>query len=250
MDVRFEPRSIPDPSLIDALQREQADGAFFSSLDHDMSVFLLRHGQSEGNARNTYQGRLDFPLSAHGEKQARAAGEWLRQFNPDYIVASPMQRARRSAEIVAELVGLDHIEFSDLLIELDTGIFAGIDADTAAHTYPSLWKEFYANSWDAVPGAEPSTSLYGRAILVWKRIRELGMAGVSRIVCMTHGGLLQWLMKSTLGVHRWLPLLPMSNCGISQYEIEMVQRGSPAFAQWTKIDFHPPRAPEGPRPAF
>jgi broad specificity phosphatase PhoE len=250
MYPRFEPKSVPDSSLIEALQREQADGAFFSSLDHDMSVFALRHGQSEGNARNTYQGRLDYPLSAHGEEQARAAGEWLRQFSPDCIIASPMQRARRSAEIVADLVHVDHIEFSDLLIEVDTGIFSGIDADTAARTYPALRDRFYMESWDAIPDAEPSQSMYGRAILAWRRIRELGMGGASRIVCMTHGGLLQWLMKSTLGVHRWLPLLPMSNCGISQYEIEIVKKNSPAFVQWTKINFHPPHAPEGPKPVF
>ncbi len=250
MYSRFEPKSVPDPSLIDALQHEQADGAFFSSLDHDMSVFSLRHGQSEGNARNTYQGRLEFPLSVYGEQQAKAAGEWLRQFKPDYIIASPMQRARRSAEIVADIVHVDHIEFSDLLIELDTGVFSGIDAESAARTDPVLWKEFYTHSWDAIPGAEPSKSLYARAILVWRRIRELGEQGASRVVCMTHGGLLQWLMKSTLSVHRWFPLLPMSNCGISQYEIEIVEKNSPAFVQWAKIDFHPPNVPEGPKPVF
>ncbi len=250
MYARFEPENVPDSKLLEALQREQADGPFFSSLGHDMSVFILRHGQSEGNARNTYQGRLDFPLSAHGEEQARAAGEWLRQFSPDYVIASPMQRARRSAEIVADLVHIDHIEFNDVLIEVDTGIFSGIDPDTAARRYPELWDEFYIKSWDAIPAAEPSQSMYGRAILAWKRILELGLQGASRIVCMTHGGLVQWLMKSSLGVHRWLPLLPMSNCGISQYEIEMVKKNNPAFVQWTKINFHPPLAPEGSAPVF
>jgi broad specificity phosphatase PhoE len=250
MYPRFEPENTLDPDLIEELQREQADGAFFSALDHDMSVFILRHGQSEGNARNTYQGRLDFPLSAHGEKQAAAAGEWLRQFSPDHIIASPMRRARRSAEIVAERVHIDHIEFNDVLIEVDTGIFSGIDPDTAAREHPSLWEDFCVKSWDAIPDAEPSQSMYGRAILTWKRVRELGEQGASRIVCMTHGGLVQWLMKSSLGVHQWLPLFPMSNCGISQYEIEIIKKGGPAFVQWTRINFHPPLAPEGPKPVF
>lgn len=233
-----------------ALQRLQADGEFFSVLDHSMSVFILRHGQSEGNARNTYQGRLDFPLSAQGEKQARAAGEWLSQFKPEIMLASPMQRARRSAEIVGEAAGISAIEFADMLIELDTGIFSGVDPDTAARKYPEIWNEFLARSWDAVPGAESSSMLYARALCIWQKILELGKQGTSRIVCMTHGGLVQWLLKSTMGVHSWLPLLPMSNCGISEYEIEMVKKGNPAFVQWTAINFHPPAAPEGPKPVF
>ena len=233
-----------------ALLRKQADGYFFSVLDHSMSVFILRHGQSEGNARNTYQGRLDFPLSAQGEKQARAAGEWLSQFKPEIMLASPMQRARRSAEIAAEAAGISAIEFADMLIELDTGIFSGVDPDTAARKHPEIWNEFLARSWDAVPEAESSIKLYARAMRVWQGILELGTQGASRIVCMTHGGLVQWLLKSTMGVHGWLPLLPMSNCGISEYEIEIVKKSSPAFVQWTTINFHPLAAPEGPKPVF
>ena len=250
MYPRFEPDYSPDAETVSTLQREQADGAFFPAIDHDVSVFLLRHGQSEGNASNTYQGRLNFPLSARGEAQARAAGEWLKQIKPDRIIASPMLRARHSAEIIAEVAGIGPVELSDILIEVDVGLFSGIDPDTAARRHPELWSNFYTQSWDAIPNAETSRQMYARAILAWRQIREMAAEGASRIVCMTHGGLLQWLMKSTLGAHAWLPLLPMSNCGISQYDIEMIIKGSPAFVAWSMINFHPPAAPEGVKPVF
>ncbi len=250
MYPRFEPDYSPDTETVASLQREQAEGAFFSSLDHDLSVFILRHGQSEGNASNKYQGRLDFPLSARGEEQARAAGEWLTRIKPDFIISSPMLRARRSAEIIAEIAGIEHVELNDILIEVDVGLFSGIDPDTAAQRHPELWSNFYTRSWDAIPDAETSRQMYARAILAWRQIKEIGMRGASRVVCMTHGGLVQWLIKSTLGAHAWLPLLPMSNCGISQYDIELINKGSPTFVAWSMIDFHLPAAPDGVKPVF
>lgn len=250
MYPRYQSQFSLSEQEVTALLRTHADGYFFSVLDHGMSVFILRHGQSEGNARNTYQGRLDFPLSPQGEKQAKAAGEWLSQFKPEIMLASPMQRARRSAEIAAEAAGISAIEYADMLIELDTGVFSGLDSDTVARKYPEIWNEFLARSWDAVPGAESSSMLYARALCVWQKILELGRQGTSRIVCMTHGGLVQWLLKSTMGVHSWMPLFPMSNCGISEYEIKIVKKSDPAFVQWAAINFHPPAAPEGLKPVF
>jgi len=96
-------RASLDEGQIAAFQSLQAYGPFFATLDHTTTVFLVRHGQSEGNVHNTYQGRFDFPLSKKGEAQARQVGEWLRQYQPDSFIASPMLRARRSAEIIAEV---------------------------------------------------------------------------------------------------------------------------------------------------
>jgi len=127
---------------------------------------------------------------------------------------------------------------NDILVELDTGIFSGLEAQEAERRYPELMDEFYRRSWDAIPGAESSQSLYARAILAWQRVRELGEQGAQSIVCVTHGGLLQWMLRATLGVHSWLPLLPVANCGISHYEIGIIGKEKPVFAQWKRIDFH------------
>jgi hypothetical protein len=49
-----------------------ADASFFSSIEHETHFYLVRHGESEGNARRTFQGRLDLPLAESGRGQARA----------------------------------------------------------------------------------------------------------------------------------------------------------------------------------
>lgn len=73
-------------------------------------IYFLRHGESEANVRFTFAGqRDDSPLTSRGERQAlRAAQELLTACRRvDHIVSSPLRRATRTAEIVAEVLGFD-----------------------------------------------------------------------------------------------------------------------------------------------
>ena len=63
-----------------------------------MRLLLARHGETPWNAEGRYQGQEDIALSATGEAQARALGERLRELRIDRAVASPLARARRTAE--------------------------------------------------------------------------------------------------------------------------------------------------------
>ena len=69
-----------------------------------MTILLVRHGETEWNRERRFQDWLDFPLTARGIGQARAIGRWLAQ-SPERnasIVASPLGRARRTAEIIRD----------------------------------------------------------------------------------------------------------------------------------------------------
>ena len=225
------------------------DGRFFS-IANDATFYILRHGQSEGNATMTFQGRMDYPLDAKGVGQARAAAAWLAGKSVDAIVASPLRRASATASIIAEACGLGDPLILPSLVEVDVGVFSGVDMQTARLKNPEVFKEFYHRSWDAVPEAETSVSLYARAVASWERMRELAEQGARTIVCVSHGGLIQWLIRSTFGVHSWLPLLPCSNCGISRFDVETIALGSPAFVQWSMINFMAPSVEAGAKPLF
>ncbi len=213
------------------------DGAFFSSISQDTKFYILRHGQTQGNASFTFQGRLDYPLDEVGLAQARAVGAWLAEKRIDAIVSSPQARAAQTASIVAEACGMAAPLLLPSLIEVDVGIFTGIDADTARVRHPDVFARFQYMSWDAVPEAEHSTSMYLRAVASWIKMRELVEGGARNIVCVSHGGLIQWLIRSTFGAKTWQPLLPTSNCGVSRLDIEPTSPGSPAFLQWPMINF-------------
>ncbi len=83
-----------------------------------MQLFLLRHGESELNAKNTHQ-HPETPLSPQGREQAALVGRHLRQFPIEAIQASPFTRAQETAEIVGSQLD-QPVETLDLLAELRT----------------------------------------------------------------------------------------------------------------------------------
>ena len=74
-------------------------------LDH-VPFWFLRHGETDWNARNLSQGNIDIPLNETGIAQAHAAAEKLLGLGIASIVASPLSRARVTAEIAAARLGL------------------------------------------------------------------------------------------------------------------------------------------------
>ena len=64
-----------------------------------MRVLLARHGETPWNAEGRYQGQTDIPLSLIGEEQARKLGARLAAVTITRAVASPLARARRTAEL-------------------------------------------------------------------------------------------------------------------------------------------------------
>ena len=67
-----------------------------------MKIYLVRHGQSEGNVRELWYGSSDLPLTDLGRQQAREAGEKLRDVTFAICYASPLIRALDTAKLVME----------------------------------------------------------------------------------------------------------------------------------------------------
>ncbi|KAF0107595.1 MAG: 2 3-bisphosphoglycerate-dependent phosphoglycerate mutase [Anaerolineaceae bacterium] len=100
-------------------------------------ITFLRHGESVGNAEDRFQGQADFPLTEKGRAQARALAErWAaagRTF--DLCLASPLLRARQTAEIIAGALGVP-VEFDPVWMEIHNGKLAGLTDEEAASVAP------------------------------------------------------------------------------------------------------------------
>jgi broad specificity phosphatase PhoE len=100
-------------------------------------VLLVRHGETDDNAADRFQGRIDTPLNDRGREQSRALGPVLAGEGLRALYTSPLARARETAEIVGALLGLEPI-LDPRLMEADAGTWAGmlsadiIAADAAA----------------------------------------------------------------------------------------------------------------------
>jgi broad specificity phosphatase PhoE len=74
-------------------------------MPNSRELILVRHGQSTANARGTWQGQMDFPLSDEGRKQAGMAGLALSRETFDGLYSSPLSRAFETASIIRARTG-------------------------------------------------------------------------------------------------------------------------------------------------
>ncbi|MCL1817333.1 MAG: histidine phosphatase family protein [Spirochaetaceae bacterium] len=194
----------------------------------EVDFFLLRHGKSEGNAKDIVQGHMDFPLSEEGKEQAKKTADHLADKNIRAVLCSPLSRAAQTAAIVAAQAGLAPPRPLPELMEMDTGAYTGLTLDQAREKYPAMWPRFQAASWEGVDGAETINALRTRAGAAWRimireaaALAEAEAAGEARIgiLCVTHAGFLQWLIKAPDNGASWFPLFPMGHCGLYQLSV-------------------------------
>ena len=91
-----------------------------------MRILLARHGETKWNAEGRYQGQVDVPLSETGEAQARLLGERLQEVRIDRAVASPLLRARRTAELALGPSREATLKLDDGFAEIAHGTWEGL----------------------------------------------------------------------------------------------------------------------------
>jgi ribonuclease H / adenosylcobalamin/alpha-ribazole phosphatase len=129
-------------------------GAWGPPQGQPTTTLLLRHGQTPLSAERRFAGRGDIPLTEAGRRQAAAAASRLSaRGGIDVIVTSPLQRARRTAQAVAEATGAP-LQVENDLIEADFGKWEGLTFAEAAAQWPDEMMAWLANADVAPPGGE------------------------------------------------------------------------------------------------
>lgn len=111
-----------------------------------MRILLARHGETPWNAEGRYQGQEDIPLSPVGEAQAASLGARLREVRIDRAVASPLSRARRTAELALGAERASMLAFDDGLKEIAHGEWEGLLASEIRARDPERLQ-----AWRAAP---------------------------------------------------------------------------------------------------
>lgn len=157
---------------------------------------LVRHGESIGNAENRLQGQADFPLSEKGRAQAQAlARRWQADGTSfDLAIASPLLRARETAEIVAGALNVP-LEFEPLWMERDNGKRSGMTWEEVQQHYPE--PEFF-NPYEAVAETgEGNWALYLRG---GQALHKLLQRPPGRYLVVSHGAILNMVLYAILGI--------------------------------------------------
>ncbi len=156
-----------------------------------MNLYLVRHGESSGNAANIIQSDSEI-LTALGEKQAQLLAKRLSKIPLELIVASPLTRTKRTAEIIAANLSTP-IEYSDLIVEKRVA-----SAYIGKHVSEPEVKEMIQKvraSYDFPDQAHWDEETFGEFT---KRINEFleGMIGLGKenIAVVTHGNTMRMII--------------------------------------------------------
>jgi broad specificity phosphatase PhoE len=175
-------------------------------------LLLIRHGESEGNRDRVFTRTPEVPLTPVGRTQARATAELVRgRFAPALLVSSPFIRARQTAEIIGEVLGLP-LAIEEDLRERSYGDYAGLPYETARAEFDphAYWH------WRP-PGGE---TLEEVAVRVGRALdRITARADHHDALVVSHGGVMMALWRHVMG--EWArPGRVVRNAGILLVEHE------------------------------
>ena len=132
-------------------------------------IYYIRHGQTDWNAEQRYQGQRDIPLNDTGRGQAHANGKKLSDLlgtaDGFQFISSPLSRARETMEIIRSEMGLDPETYQtdDRLTEISYGDFEGSTQAEIKARDRALYYERKNNMWDFRPkNGESQADVTGR----------------------------------------------------------------------------------------
>jgi probable phosphoglycerate mutase len=149
------------------------------------TVYLARHGETEWSPIGKHTGRTDIPLTAKGEADARKIGTRLAGTAFAHVFASPLQRARRTAEIAGFTAAIE----PDLM-EWDYGEYDGLKTAEIRARRPD-WNLFR----DGCPGGESVEDITARVDRLAARLKALS----GNVLAFAHGHVLRVLAARWVG---------------------------------------------------
>ena len=184
-------------------------------------LYLIRHGQSAGNAEGRFGGHGPTPLSDLGKEQAEKAAKVLAKEGINVIYSSDLLRAVQTAEPLAKMLDLP-IHKSEAFRERHVGVLEGLTFDESKQAYP---KDYYAlvnrTVNHVITGGESYRQLLRR---ITAKLNEIVRAHQGeKIAIYSHTGAICFLTLTLLGaIHRGTkqtPWIVTSNCGINRFEL-------------------------------
>jgi broad specificity phosphatase PhoE len=152
-----------------------------------MKIYLIRHGQTDWNLQGRFQGREDIELNDNGIVQAEDCGKAIRGEKFKAVITSPLSRAKKTAEIIAENLDIKQIIIEEGIIERDFSKVSGMT--------PEEREEFYASG--EPDDKEPWEALCRRMLSALKKYGEKFYN--HNIIMVSHGASINSVLSALSG---------------------------------------------------
>lgn len=183
-------------------------------------LYLVRHGQSAGNAEGRFGGHSATPLSDLGKRQAQLVARTLAKEKISAVYSSDLLRAVQTAEPLARILRLK-INKTEAFRERHVGVLEGLTFDEARESFADDYNALVSREIaHVITEGESYRQLLKRATASLEKILETHEG--ERIAIFAHTGTICFLTLYLLGsIHEHTthtPWLVTSNCGINRFE--------------------------------
>jgi probable phosphoglycerate mutase len=182
-------------------------------------LLLIRHGETEWSRARRFAGARDVPLTGHGRRQCEAVAQALAPTRVAAVYASPLERARVSAEIIARPHGLP-VRLEPALREMGFGAWEGLTAEEAAARFPAAmttWRS--APHLAAPPGGESLAEVAARVTAAREALTHAHRGETVTIVA--HAIVIRLVVLAALGLGpERLRAVDASPAGITEIEYQ------------------------------
>jgi len=181
-----------------------------------MRVYFARHGESQANLDNTFSNRDPWhPLTLRGEDEARVLAGRVAGPQFEALYCSPAVRARQTAEIVGQALGLAP-RVADELREFDVGRWEGTNAAEGWAEYREVVAAWLAGEPERRVSGGESLADIERRVSHWLEGVARVHAEAANVVAVAHGGVLHAGLPAVIrGCElAWWPLRPLGHCDI------------------------------------
>ena len=169
-------------------------------------IFLIRHGQTEGNANKQYCGLLDMELNQNGCLQAEQLAGRMEKDIIHRIYASDRKRAIQSAWIIFKGRRINKISE---LREINFGIFEGKSDQEIRESNADIYEKWLSDPYNtAVPGSERLMDFQRRVARALKKIVLANSNKTAAVVC--HGGTISIILSRINGSKNFWEFIPHS----------------------------------------
>jgi broad specificity phosphatase PhoE len=149
------------------------------------TLILARHGETDWNRENRFQGHADPPLNALGRRQSAELADVLAGEGLARVYTSPLRRASETAEIVARRLALE-LESLEALREIDVGAWSGLTRDEVAARFPEAYARWLERAPHGFEDGETYDQLEARVLPAIRRLSERHPS--ETLLVVTHGG--------------------------------------------------------------
>lgn len=186
-----------------------------------MRLYLIRHAESQGNAEMRLQGRVDFPLTERGRRQAEALARRLSRQSIAAVYSSPMRRALDTAQAIAQRLGL-RVREEPRIQEYDFGeALSGLTWQEIRERRPEVIEALLRDDagFPRYPGEEGREAFRRRVSEgMWEIARR--HAGEEAVAVVTHAGPIAVFLLEVLdrGYQRPIPFT-LENASLTTVEV-------------------------------